>query len=177
MAQFQGMFVPTTQVFDVQSLEGKDLSSPEFIQFMIALTQSINLISIQLNLKDIGVYPLTEIVSGQTFFPNPALTSTTAVLPQPRQGLRKVVNFGALPNAGLKSVAHGIVFDAQTSFTRIYGAATFPSTASIPIPYSSTVNINQNISIVIDATNVNITTAFDYSAFTICYVVIEYIKQ
>jgi hypothetical protein len=177
MAQFPGMFVPTTPVFDVQSLQGKDLSSSEFIQFMVALTQRINLISIQLNAKDIGLYQLTEILNGQQFFPNPALSSTTAQSPTQRPVLRTVVNFGALPNAATKSVPHGITFDATTSFTRIYGTATFPSTSAIPIPYSSTVNINQNISIVIDATNVNITTAMDYTNFTICYVILEYIKQ
>jgi hypothetical protein len=177
MAEFEGMFVPTTPVFDVQSLKGKDLSSEEFLQFLVAVTQRINNISIQLNLKDIGVYPLTEIVNGQTFFPNPDLTESTELQPSPRQGLRTTVNFGQLPNAGTKSVPHGITFDDAITFVDIYGAATLPSTAGIPISFSSTVNINQNISIDVDPINVNIITAIDYSAFTRCIVVIEYIKQ
>jgi hypothetical protein len=48
---------------------------------------------------------------------------------------------------------------------------------AIPIPYSSTTNIDNNISIQVDDTDVNITTAADYSVYTICYVVLEYIKQ
>lgn len=177
MAQFPGMFVPTTPVFDVQSLKGKDLDSPEFIQFMVALTQRINLISIQLNAKDIGLYQLTEILNGQQFFPNPALSSTTSQSPTQRAGLRTVVNFGALPNAATKSVPHGIGLDATAIGTLISCTATNPGNSFIDIPYSSVTNINLNIEMTIDMTNVNITTASNYSAYTICLIVFEYIKQ
>jgi len=177
-----GLFVPTTDIFDITNLEGKDLSSPEFRQFLIVLTQRINEISLQLNLKDTGIYSEQEFVNSQVFFPNPALSSTTAQTPTQRQAFRKVINFVdgttvvSLPNAGSTSVAHGITVDANTTFTRIYGAATDPSTSFIPLPYSSPTLVD-NIELSVDGTNVTITTGSDRTGFTNCYVVVEYLKQ
>ncbi len=102
-----------------------------------------------------------------------------------RQVFRKVIAFGALPNAGTKSVAHGIDTLPQDlpnnyigfSFTRIYATATDPvNELYIPIPYASNVAANV-IEINVDATNVNITTASNKTAYTITYVVLEYIKS
>jgi hypothetical protein len=147
------------------------------MQFMIILTQRINQMSIQLNLKTSGQFPLTEFVDGNTFFPNPALSSTTAQTPTNRQEFIKVIDFGALPNAGIKTVPHGITIDANTSFTQIYATATEPNSQFIPIPFSSPTALIDNIEILVDTTDVIITTAINYSAFTICYVVLKYIKQ
>lgn len=94
-----------------------------------------------------------------------------------RNVYRTVVNFGALPNAGTKSVAHNISFDANFSATRIFATATDPvNLLYIPIPFSSP-TLNENIKITVDATNVNITTAINYSTYTTVYVVIEYVKN
>ena len=108
---------------------------------------------------------------------NPALNSTTAQSPSMRQVYRLVVNFGALPNATTKSVAHGLTITSGYSLTRLYAASTKNDQSSfLPIPYASP-TLNQNILLNMDATNVNITTAIDYSAYTITYVIIEIIKQ
>uniref|UniRef100_UPI0018EA09C5 hypothetical protein n=1 Tax=Anaplasma marginale TaxID=770 RepID=UPI0018EA09C5 len=136
-----------------------------------------------INQKDSGIYPddssgsVVDFVNSQTWFPNPNPPSGL------RQGvrrnvLRKVVNFGALPNATTKSVAHNITTTNTFSFTRIYATATDPGvstiTTAIPIPFASP-TLNQNISLTVDATNVNITTGIDRTPFTICYVVLEWI--
>jgi len=104
-----------------------------------------------------------------------------------RNVYRMVVNFGALPNNTTKSVAHGIagihpVSGASTfSFTHIYATSsnqTNGSEAFIPIPYIDTGAVfGSNVGIYVDATNVNITTTADMSAFTITYVVLEYLKS
>ena len=60
--------------------------------------------------------------------------------------------------------------------TKIYGTATDAAGNGIPIPYPSN-TANANIEINVDLTNVNITTAIDYSAFTTTYVVLEYLKN
>ena len=175
-----GLFVPTTDIFDTSMLEGKDLSSPEFRQFLIVLTQRINEISLQLNLKDTGIYSEQEFVNSQVFFPNPALSSTTAQAPIQRQVFRKVYNFGALPNAGAKTLAHGITVDANLTFTRIYGTSSDTTgNEYIPIPF---VNVGGtitpgNIEISLDATNIIVTTTGDGTAFDTTYVVVEYIKS
>ncbi len=172
-----GVFVPSTYVWDVARLHEVDVTSPEFKELLVRLYQNINNISLALNVKDTGVYNVIEIVNGQIFFPNPALNSSTAQAPNFRQVYRTVVNFGALPNAATKSVAHGILITPTTTFTRIYATASnLAADTYIPIPYASPTAAN-SIEISVDATNVNITDVIDYSAYTICYVILEYIQN
>jgi hypothetical protein len=173
-----GAYIPTTYNFDVQQLYSVDINSQEFKELLVRLAQNVNTMLLGINLRDAGYYSQEEFINGQTFFPNPNLNSTTSQQPIDRQVFRKVINFGALPNAAIKSVAHGITITSAFSFTRIYACASDQSGSSyIPIPYVSTVAVNQNIELYVDATNVNIATAIDYTAYTICYVILEYIKQ
>lgn len=142
-----------------------------------ALRQNINQIIIALNSKDSAFYQLTEVLNGQSWFPNPALTSSTAKAPTIRQAHRKVINFSTLPNTAAKTVAHGIPFTATSGhiFTRMYGTATDPVNAlALPIPFASPTDANE-ISLSIDATNVIITTGSNRTAYTQCVVVIEWI--
>jgi hypothetical protein len=139
------------------------------------VSATLNQMSLVLNTKDTGYYPLTEFVCGQLYFPDPTLTSASTTTPVWRQVFRKVINFGALPNTATKTVAHGITITATTSFTRIYGVATDPSTSFLPLPYSSA-TANDVIEVWVDATNVNIKVGKDRSGYTTCYVVLEYLK-
>jgi len=151
-----GSFVPTTNSQNIYAV--------------------VNQLSLALNTKDSGYYALTEFINGQVWFPDPALTSSTLQKPTLRQVFRRVVNFGALPNTGTKSVAHGLTITAGFSFTRIYGCATDPSTTFIPLPYASPV-LADNIELWVDAANVNIKTGKDRTGFTTTYAIIEYIKS
>jgi hypothetical protein len=133
------------------------------------------------NKKEGSLYYLQELGNFQSFF--------TAGSPYTfRNVYRMTVNFGALPNAATKSVAHGIVgIDANApnpssfSFTHIYATAskqTAGAESFVPIPWAdSTGGGTNNIQITVDATNVNITTSTDWSAYTVCYVILEYLKQ
>lgn len=173
-----GLFVPTTNVWDVTQIYSIDVTKPEFKELLVRLYQNINNISLALNLKDSGYYSLQEFVNSQRFFPDPNLNSTTAAVPVFRQVFRTVVNFGALPNAGTKSVAHNIAVNSGYSFTRIYGCASnTAATSFLPLPYATPAALNQNILLNADNTMVNITTGIDYSSYTTCYVILEYIKQ
>lgn len=168
-----GLFVPTTPMFDVGQLEDPKLLK----QLVVQLIQSINNISLALNQKDSALYYQEEFVNGQTYFPNPALSSTTPQTPSPRQVFRTVVNMGQLPNAGAIAVPHNIPnIDSNFSFTRIYATASNPvGLVYIPIPST---NIAGSITaIAVDAVNVNIGTNWNATAFTICYAVLEYIKN
>lgn len=172
-----GLFVPTTYIWDVSQLYSTDVTSTEFKELLVRMYQNINAIQLAINIKDSGYYVEEEFVNGQLFFPNPTAVATPSLTtPTYRQVFRKTVNFGALPNAASKSVAHGITVDANTSFTRIYGAGTNPSTSFIPLPYAST-TLNQNIQVDVDATNVTITTGIDRTAYTTTYIVLEYLKN
>lgn len=121
------------------------------------------------NAREIGQYVDAEIVTGQEWFTDGDATKT-------RQTFRKVVDFGALPNNATKSVAHGLDVTGGTLFTKIYGCASDPGTKYLPLPYVEIAG-GSNIQLDVDATNVNIVTNTDYTAYTTTYVVLEYIKE
>lgn len=123
-----------------------------------------------LNLKESAQYETRELLSAQQWF------STATGIVKPRYGYRIVVNFGALPNNATKTVNHGLTIDANTIFTRIYGTATNPNTLFIPIPYINTGTPGDSVELFVDATNVSIKTTTNRTAFTITYVVLEYLK-
>lgn len=122
-------------------------------------------IATTVNSKEGSLYvPIEKLTSGQYFLAsNPQ---------QNRAVYRMVVDFGALPNTGTKSVAHGIVgWDANFRLVRAYGAATDPvGFSGIPIP-------NDNIFLEINATDVIVTTTANYSAYTESTIVIEFTKN
>jgi len=174
-----GPFVPTTNIYDIENLKDININSAEFKDFLVRIRQTINSMSLLLNAKDDGTYTTTEFINGQTFFPDPTLDATTAKVPAPRQVFRKVISFGALPNTATKTAAHGITFPASNtySFTRIYGTTTDQTAGSyLPIPYASATVAN-TIELSVDNTNVSITTGIDRTAYTITYVVLEFIKE
>jgi hypothetical protein len=124
-----------------------------------------------INIREIGWMLDEELLSGQQFYPG------TVNPGQYRSILRKVIDFGALPNATTKSIPHGITFDSSFSLIGLTASATDPiALVALPIPYASNVG-SREIEINIDATNINITTAFDYSAYTRCYVFLSYIQE
>ena len=84
---------------------------------------------------------------------------------------RMTVNFGSLPNASSKSVAHNIPgWNDTFKLVQLYGAATNSvSLSGIAIP-------NNGILLSNDSSNVIITTTSDYSLYSSCNVVIEYTK-
>jgi len=175
-----GSFLPTTSVWDVSEIYATDVTSPAFKELLVRLYQNLNNMAVSVNTRDAGFYSNQEFVNGQLFFPDPTLTSNTATVARQRQVFRMVVNFGALPNAATKSVNHGITVTPSTSFTRIYGAATNPTSgayAYVPLPYASTTAVANNIELKVTGTQVTIVTAANYSAYTTSYVVLEYIKS
>ncbi len=176
-AQNSGSFIPTTNVWDVSSFIDRKLDEEALKELLVRMYQNLNVMAISLNTRDAGFYVQDEFVCGQVYFPNPSLSSATSTRPTLRQVFRKVILFGALPNTGASSVAHNIPVDAGYSFTRIYAAASDQSGLKyLAIPYASASGAD-NIQLDVDATNVTITTASDRTAYTVCYVVLEYIKS
>lgn len=173
-----GSYVPSTNIWDVSRVYSVPNLDESLRDLLVSMYQNLNLMSVNLNIKDTGYYVREEFVNGQGWFQNPNTVNTTVVNPELRQVFRKVINFGALPNAGAKSVAHGITVTNTFSFTRIYACASDQVALSyIPIPYASVTAVANNIEISVDATNVTITTAINYAAYTTCYAILEYIKE
>jgi len=176
-----GSFIPTTFILDTQQFYETEVNSEEFRELIVRLAQNLNNIALVLNTKDTGYYPAAEFVNSQLFFPNPTGNTSTMQGNAYRQVFRTTVNFGALPNATTKSVAHNInistTIPSTYSFTRIYGAASKPDqTSFIPLPYSS-LTLLDNIELHVTDTNVVVTTGIDYSAWTITYIVVEYLQN
>lgn len=110
----------------------------------------------------------SETVTGQAFY-------TVGDATKFRYGSRTVVVMGALPNTGTLNVPHGITVSANTVFTRIYGVANDPGTSAIPLPFVDTAG--NSVELNVDATNVNIVTPSDYTSYTDCFVVLEWIES
>lgn len=171
-----GSFVPTTQIYDVSQIYQIDVNTPQFKELLVRLAQNINTISLSMNTRVCGIYDTGEFISGKVFFPNPALNSSTTTTPTFRQGEIIVVNFGALPNTGTKSVPHNLNPKTPWTFFNVMGCASDTTGLMyINLPYASPVLAN-NIELWADSTNVNITTGSNRSNFNVCYVILEYLK-
>ena len=141
------------------------------------LVEQLKKISNAVNIRDIGWYLDEELLTGKAFIPTTGMGggATNQVF---RQVFRKVIDFGALPNAGSKSVAHGISFTNSFTLTSLSASATNPTGLNaLPIPYIDPTALNTGISLSMDATNVTITTGINRSAYTRCYVTIEYMQE
>lgn len=150
----------------------ENISFPEkWEEFLPFLTRINRDTAKKVNDKDRGYYLDEEILNAQKFF-NAANRQTFHDI------FRKVVDCGALPNTATKVVAHGITgIDNGWMFTRIYGTAREPAGAGlrpffIPLPNSGAYQVE----VMVDTTNINITTIANLSAFTQTYVVLEYWK-
>lgn len=169
-----GLFIPNTEVFNTEQLN-KDMTPAEVANYFYILQfLSYNNLATAINMKETGFYVPVEFVTGQQWFRQSGASPQNPFA----FGWRIVVNFGALPNAATKSVAHNItgLTAGQYSWTKIIGTATDAAGNGIPLPFSSP-TLNENIKLDVDITNVNITTAIDYSAFTNCYIILEYLKD
>lgn len=173
-----GASVETNFIWDVQQLQNVDVTSPEFKELLVRLYQNLGKMATVLNVKDTGLYQVTELVNGQLYFSNPAYNSSTAINPALRQVYRKVINYTTpLPNAGTVAIPHGITCTASTTFTRIYGTANDTTGFNyIPLPYASPTLIN-NIELKVDGTNVTIITGSNRTNFTITYLIVEYMQN
>jgi len=173
----QSALLPTTSLLDASQIYTIDVNKPEFKELLVSLWQTVNEMSLVINMKDTGYYTETEFINSQVYFPDPALAVSTNTNPIYRPVHRLVVNFGALPNTGSTAVAHGLTFTNSYIFTRIYGAASDQTAVRnyIPLPYASPTLVN-NIELKVDDTNITVTTGSNRTNFTECYVVLEYIK-
>ena len=170
-----GAFIPTTNVWDMAELSDLDVNSEAFKELLIRLYRNLNLMSLNTNIKDVGLYPQSEFICGQLWFPNPALDSSTPQAPEQRQVFRKVINFGALPDNTDVSVPHEIEITSAFTFTRIYGTASDTTALEyIHIPHTSPPG---RVELSVNATDVIIDSTTDFSNFDTTYVILEYIKN
>ena len=94
-------------------------------------------------------------------------TGVSGTSEQNRTILRKVINCSPLV-IGANSFAHGITFDSSFTLIQLFGAATDSTgLTAVPLP-------NNNDSLTIDATNININVS---KAYDRAYAIVEYIQE
>ena len=173
----KGAFIPMSQVWDVSDVYNVNGMSEDLRELLVRMYQNLNTMAMVINKKDIGLYPTEEFVCGRMYYPKPGLTSSSSQTPKLRQVTRKVINWNnPLPNATTGTKAHGITFDANTVPTNLYATSYDPSAKkTISLPWVA--DTGDNISLWLDATNVNIKTfTTNRSNFTVTNIVIEYLK-
>ncbi len=134
-------------------------------EFRYQLNDTYQRIATTVNTKEGALYVPEEKVTGGQYF-DPTDTQKNKIV------YRMVVDFGALPNAGTKSVPHNIPgWNDQFRLTREYGAATDPiALRALPLP-------NSGILLENDSTDVTVTTTTNRSAYTETTIVLEYTKE
>lgn len=120
------------------------------------------------NLREIGVFPLAEVQTGQQWY-------TPGNPQQYRQVFRKVIPItGGIPAGGASAaIAHGIV--SIRRFTNIYGTAIAAGPLYYKLPYASAAGTG-NVQITVSSTTVTVTGGATAPALTDVEVVLEYIK-
>lgn len=142
------------------------------------MVEQLKKISNAINIREIGWFLDEELLSGKAFIPGVQSLADLSTSQVFRQVLRKVINFGPLPAAGTKSVPHGIDFTNNFTLTFMCAAATDPvGLIAFPIPYCDPGLLADGVDLTMDATNVNITVGVNRSAFTRCFVTIEYLQE
>lgn len=130
------------------------------------------------NIREIGWFLDQELLSGKAFIPGSNDQTDGGTSQQYRSVLRKVIDFGSLPNSTTKSEPHEIFVDANFSLVFMGAYATDPSGfTALPIPYADPNTLANAIELNMDDTNVNITTGSNRSNYTRCFITIEYIQE
>lgn len=140
-------------------------------QFRIKLKDTLQEQARVINKKTNNQFEEIELLNGETY---------PGINPQSKNEIfRKIINTGALPNASTKIIAHGISgINNNWYFVHIYGTAMEPAGVGnrpfyIPLPNSGS---SYQVELMIDNTNINITTITNLSGFTKSFIILEYYK-
>lgn len=138
------------------------------------IVEQLKKISNAVNIREIGWFLDEELLSGKAFIPG----ITPAGNPQTyRSVLRKVIDFGPLPAAGTKTVPHGILFDINFTLISLTAAATNPTNFVAFSPVYAPSSDPNGVQMYMDSTSIYITVNNDRSAYTRCFVTVEYIQE
>ncbi len=154
-------FLPQTQVYP------EDES-----QRLIVHTNVYTNISNAVNNREISMYPLQPIVSGQRFFdPNNPQNQ--------RFGFRSVYQLGAVASGATATIAHNIPGTigpvVTTTFTDIYGTCITDIPDYRPLPYTDETNVTNQISIKVVGANIVIGNGATAPNITSGIIVLEYL--
>ena len=144
----------------------------DFNQLVLKLTDYSRSVSTSINQREICAYVANEILTGSTLFSDEDTSDVELSVLRPVY--RKVIQFGPLPNATSKSVPHHIPVVNTYQFIKVLTVPNNPA-ATGATPYATPIP-NATARVDITTTNIVITTTADYSAYTVCSVILEYVK-
>lgn len=134
------------------------------------LVEHLKKISNAVNAREIGFFLDEELLSGKSFIPGVTSAGNPQVF---RSVFRKVIDFGPLPNAGTKTVPHGIVFDNNFTLIQLFGAATDPTgLTALPLPLAAAAPFQ--IELYMNSTDIIVVAGSARSNYTRVFVVVEY---
>lgn len=174
----QGFNVPISDSYDSEVIQGLQVDSPEFKDFLVYLQYAISTLATYTNAKPSGRLNPTEEITGKSLAPSATTTSFNSSSSIRRSTYWVTVPIFNLQNAVASTYNHNIpIADVQqASFTGVYlyGSVTDPVTfTTISLPYAQGAN---NISLQYNGTVLTVTPNFDARAYTKGYVTIEYVK-
>lgn len=160
-----GLFVPTTNVWDVQQLYQVDIKSPEFKELIVRLYQNVNNIALALNAKESGLYAPYEFVTGEVY----SLTGSNSQ----NGGFRTMIITGTV-GPGTTSINHNLDVKDSWLWVEIYGCLT-DSVNFLGYPINFADSGGNTISASVNATQIVINNNSGVS-FTNGMVILKYIK-
>lgn len=136
--------------------------------FLIRLTSVYGDIAYRLNLRTIGVFDLAAQQTGESWY-----SASSSSPNNKRQPFRKIVQINSITGTATTSSPHGISTNGLI-FSRIYGTLNDPNYSLFaPIPQSGP----NDVSITVDATNVNVIASDNtYDGF-FAIIVLEYLNK
>jgi hypothetical protein len=142
-----------------------------FEEFRVKFLELYRDLANTVNTREVGIFDLQEFLTGEQWF--------TVGNPQvKRRTYRKSFVLAATVAGATTVIPHGITgVNTTTTFTHIYGTCLTAVPDNRPIPYASVTNVNQQIEINVDATNINVINGTAAPNITSGIVVLEYLKN
>lgn len=169
-----GSFIPSSNIWDVSAIYQTEGISPQLQELLVRMYQNLNMMAINVNLKDTGYYDTTEFVDSCLWFPNPAYNSTTTTYPAYRQETRVVLYITSLPPGAL-SVNHNITVTPETTFTKPISGMANDTIGNNYYPISAS-GSGVDISVTANATQVTLVNNTAIT-FNVVYVVLSYLQN
>ena len=135
-------------------------------QLRIKLTDVYTKTATSVNLREIAIYDLQELLTGQLWFdPNDNQNK--------RFTFRQVYQIGAIAAGATLNVLHGIV--GVVAFTRMYGTCVTAVVDYRPIPYADAAVVTNQISLTVAGVNLVIVNGATAPNITSGIIVLEYL--
>jgi hypothetical protein len=142
--------------------------SEDLSQLLIQLTNLFSQNSVATNIREISIYDLIPIVTGQQWY--------NLVTPQSKRfGFREVFSFTTIAAGATLTIAHGIPNLVQ--LTTVAGGVVTAVPDFRCLPYVSATSVTNQIEVNVDATNIYIINGSTAPAIASGAVVIEYLQN